>query len=130
MGQPGNERVNQLDRQNFEDQAESIISKCGNAIKQMKENAFKQIHTSQYKEHLENVFYLLEKYLESKMLFLFKLIKINKQFFKSLISCQRFARFTVDKKRFVSTELFRKRICNIFKNSIFLKSGIFNVLLI
>lgn len=60
----GDDRQNQIDRQNFEDQAESIITKCANAIKQLKENAFRQIHTAQYKEHLENVFYLLEKYLE------------------------------------------------------------------
>lgn len=64
LSNSGDERSNQMDRQNFEDQAESIISKCGSAIKQLKENAYKQIHTSQYKEHLNNVFYLLEKYLE------------------------------------------------------------------
>lgn len=64
--------ANQIDWQKFEDQAENIIAKCADAIRQLKENAFKQILTSQYKEHLENVFYLLEKYLRGQNLYLYK----------------------------------------------------------
>lgn len=67
VSQSGDERANQVDRQNFEDQAENIISKCASAVKQLKENALKQIHTPQYRDHLENVFYLLEKYLEGTL---------------------------------------------------------------
>ncbi|CAF0907517.1 unnamed protein product [Brachionus calyciflorus] len=59
-----NESFNDTDYQEFEDQAESIIKKCGDAIRNLKENTFKQIYAPQQKHHLENVFYLMEKYLK------------------------------------------------------------------
>lgn len=40
------------------------MKKCGEAIRQLKEKTLRQIFTSQHRQHVENVFYLLEKYLK------------------------------------------------------------------
>jgi syntaxin 18 len=56
--------LNEADWQKFEDEAESIIRKCAETIRQLKEKTFAQHYSTQYREHLENVFYLLEKYLK------------------------------------------------------------------
>ena len=59
-----NQTADSTDWQSYEDQAEEIIKKCADAIRHLKEKAFAEIHTAQYKEHLENIFYLLDKYLK------------------------------------------------------------------
>ena len=59
-----NQSVDCIDWQSYEDQAEEIIKKCADAIRNLKEKVFTEIHTAQYKEHLENIFYLLNKYLK------------------------------------------------------------------
>ena len=56
--------INDTDWQRFEDQAENVIKKCSDAIAQLKQNAYKDILSQQYKEHLDNLLYLLEKYLK------------------------------------------------------------------
>lgn len=51
--------------QKFEDDAESIIRKCAEMIRQLREAKLRhQKYTSQQREHLDNVFYLLDKYLK------------------------------------------------------------------
>lgn len=54
--------------QAYEDQAEEIIQKCAEATRTLKQKALlpKAMEmTDQYKDHLENMFYLLEQYLKS-----------------------------------------------------------------
>ena len=61
-----NENINW---QAYEDQAEQIIQKCAEATRILKTKAFSPPKTAaitdQYKEHLENMFFLLEQYLKS-----------------------------------------------------------------
>jgi len=49
----------------YENQAEEIIRKCADTTRQLKDRAFRnQTLLPQYKDHLEIMFYLLEKYLK------------------------------------------------------------------
>lgn len=56
--------LNETDWQKFEDEAERIIKKCADKIRQLKENTFKQRYAGQYRECLESIFQMLEKYLK------------------------------------------------------------------
>ncbi len=56
---------NEADWQKFEDDAEAIIKKCADTIRNLKEATFRErVASWQVREHLENVFMLLEKYLK------------------------------------------------------------------
>ncbi len=60
-------QVDGTDWQIYENQAEAIIKKCADAIRASKENAFSENGTDvvdQKMVHLENVFFLVEKYLK------------------------------------------------------------------
>lgn len=59
-----NQQTENTDWQLYEDQAEEIIKKCADTTRQLKDKAFSNSLTQQFKEHLENMFYLLEKYLK------------------------------------------------------------------
>lgn len=51
--------------QEYEDQAEDIIKKCADTTRQLKARALADTElTPQYRDHLENMFYLLDKYLK------------------------------------------------------------------
>lgn len=52
------------DWQAYEDQAELIIKRTVDSIRTLKEKQTNALFTPQYKEHLENMFYLLDKYLK------------------------------------------------------------------
>jgi len=57
---------NDVDWQNFENQAESIIRKSSDSIRDLKEKSFSNVPNDQYREHLKNLFVLLEGYLKGK----------------------------------------------------------------
>lgn len=59
-----NQQTDITDWQAYEDQAEAIIKKCADATRQLKNNAFKETIVSQYRDHLENMFFLVDKYLK------------------------------------------------------------------
>jgi syntaxin 18 len=59
-----NEPTCENDFQNFEDQAESVIKRCSDSIHTLKRNTLNQDHNKQYREHLENMFQLIESYLK------------------------------------------------------------------
>lgn len=71
VSQSGDQSQN--DFQNFEDRAENIIKKCADEIRLLKETANGQIFPSQYRQNLENVFFILEKYFKG---FNFKFLQI------------------------------------------------------
>ena len=55
----------QYDWQAYEDQAEGIIKRTADSNRSLKERTLSNdIFTAQYREHLENIFYLLDKYLK------------------------------------------------------------------
>ena len=60
-------QVDATDWQVYENEAEAIIKKCADAIRGSKEAAFvtgSEISGGQNEMHLENVFFLVEKYLK------------------------------------------------------------------
>jgi len=57
---------NDVDWQNFENQAESIIRKSSDSIRDLKEKSFSKVPNDQYREHLKNLFVLIESYLKGK----------------------------------------------------------------
>lgn len=60
-----NQKNETTDWKAYEDQNEDIIKKCADAIRQLKDKALDDSSAlPQYKDHLENMFYLLEKYLK------------------------------------------------------------------
>ena len=58
------ESLNESDFQKFEDQAESVIKRCSDSIHLLKQKTFHQQHKKQYKDHLDNMFQLIEAYLK------------------------------------------------------------------
>jgi hypothetical protein len=63
------EEANDVDWEQFENEAETIIKKCAAQMASLKEKAFQHILTSQQRQHMENLFFLLEKYLKGNFLF-------------------------------------------------------------
>lgn len=64
-----NQQTDITDWQAYEDQAETIIKKCADATRQLKNSAFKETIVSQYRDHLENMFFLVDKYLKGWQVF-------------------------------------------------------------
>ena len=64
----------QYNWQAYEDQSENIIKRTADSIRSLKENHLSSktnlLFTPQYKEHLENMIYLLDKYLKGILKFL------------------------------------------------------------
>ena len=59
----------QYDWQSYEDQVELIIKRTVDSIRNLKEKSLTSgSFTSQYREHLDNIFYLLDKYLKGNKL--------------------------------------------------------------
>ena len=61
-----NDTASESDFQAFEDQAESVIKRCSDSIHALKQSTLRQEHTKQYREHVENLFRLIENYLKGK----------------------------------------------------------------
>ena len=61
-----NNEFSELDLQKFENQAENIIKRCSEAIRTFKSKttSHRSSFSVQYNQHLENMFYLMDKYLK------------------------------------------------------------------